>query len=103
MHVWDDIQQNHHTNLICIDYHSFYILTGTAFLQDIYLHISSTVVKAITSRSPTAIERATPEERKGLFPCGTGQGSRCSSPKRSVRFISIFCTGCKNLERNRCH
>lgn len=45
------------------------------------------------------MERATPEDRKGLFPWGTGQGSRCSSPKRSVRFMSIFCTGCKNLER----
>lgn len=51
-----------------------------------------------TSSSPTAMESATPEERKGLFPCGTGQGSRCNSPRRSVRFMSIFCTGCKNLQ-----
>lgn len=99
MWVQHDIHQNCHTDLIR---NNFYILVMWAFLQQKSIYISSTsVVKALTSRSPTAIERATPEERKGLFPCGTGQGSRCSSPKRSVRFISIFCTGCKNLETYR--
>lgn len=51
----------------------------------------------LTSRSPTAMDMATPRERKGLLPCVTGQGSRCSSLRRSVRFMSIFCTGCRNL------
>ncbi len=49
------------------------------------------------SSSPTAMERATPVERRGLWPCCTGQGSRCSSPKRSVRLMSQAETGCRNL------
>lgn len=44
------------------------------------------------------MDMATPSERRGLFPWVTGQGSRCSSPNRSVRFMSIFCTGCRNLK-----
>lgn len=52
-----------------------------------------------TSNKPTAIERATPVERKGLFPWVTGHGSLCSSPSRSVKFMSILCTGCRNLQK----
>lgn len=52
-----------------------------------------------TSSKPTAIERATPVERKGLFPWVTGHGSLCSSPSRSVKFMSILCTGCRNLQK----
>lgn len=36
--------------------------------------IRAPVLGKVHSRSPTAMESATPEERKGLFPCGTGQG-----------------------------
>lgn len=47
------------------------------------------------------MDMATPSERRGLLPWVTGQGSRCSSPSRSVRFMSIFCTGWRNLEQER--
>lgn len=60
--------------------------------------ISNNSIKS-TSNKPTAIERATPVERKGLFPWVTGHGSLCSSPSRSVKFISILCTGCRNLQK----
>lgn len=54
-------------------------------------------VLSLTSSRPTAMDSATPRERSGLLPWVTGQGSLCSSPKRSVRFMSTFWTGCKNL------
>lgn len=62
------------------------------------LLISNNNIKS-TSNKPTAIERATPVERKGLFPWVTGHGSLCSSPSRSVKFMSILCTGCRNLQK----
>lgn len=52
----------------------------------------------ITSSKPTAMDKAMPVDRKGLFPWVTGHGSLCSSPRRSVRFISILWTGCRNLQ-----
>ena len=45
------------------------------------------------------MERATPVERSGRLPWGTGHGSLWSSPSRSVRFMSTLCTGCRNLGR----
>lgn len=51
----------------------------------------------VTSNRPTAMDKATPVDRKGLFPWGTGHGSLCSSPRRSVRFMSILWMGCRNL------
>lgn len=51
----------------------------------------------ITSNKPTAMDKATPVDRRGLFPWVTGHGSLCSSPRRSVRFMSILWTGCRNL------
>lgn len=56
---------------------------------------------SVTSRRPTATDRATPVERSGRFPCGTGHGSLCSSPSKSVKFMSTLCTGCRNLGRTR--
>lgn len=44
------------------------------------------------------MDSAIPVDRSGLFPCGTGQGSLCSSPNRSVRFMSTLWTGCRNLQ-----
>ena len=42
-------------------------------------------------------EQNLPVDLSGRFPVLTGQGSRCSSPSRSVRAMSHLCTGCKNL------
>ena len=55
----------------------------------------------VASRRLTATERATPVERSGLIPWETGQGSPWMSPIRSVRFMSIVCSGRRNLERHR--
>ena len=43
------------------------------------------------------MDRATPVDLRGRFPWATGQGSLCSSPSKSVRFMSHLWTGCRNL------
>lgn len=53
-----------------------------------------------TSRRPTATDSATPVERRGRLPWGTGHGSLWSSPSKSVRFISTLCTGWRNLKHD---
>ena len=53
-----------------------------------------------TSKRPTAIESAAPVDLRGLLPVATGQGSRWSSPNKSVRLISHLWTGWRNLHRN---
>ena len=45
------------------------------------------------SSSPTAMDMATPVDLRGLLPWLTGQGSRWSSPRRSVRLMSHLWTG----------
>ena len=62
--------------------------------QDAHLYENSYLS---TSSSPTAMEMATPVDRRGRFPWATGQGSFCSSPSKSVRAMSHLCTGCRNL------
>lgn len=54
-----------------------------------------------TSSRPTATDSATPVERRGRLPWGTGHGSLWSSPSKSVRFMSTLCTGWRNLNRNK--
>ena len=44
----------------------------------------------LTSRRPTARERATPVDLRDLSPWLTGQGSHWMSPIKSVRFMSTF-------------
>ena len=41
-----------------------------------------------TSRRPVATDRAAPVDRRARLPCSTGQGSRWSSPRRSVKDMS---------------
>lgn len=53
-----------------------------------------------TSSRPTATDSATPVERRGRLPWGTGHGSLWSSPSKSVKFISTLCTGWRNLVMN---
>lgn len=53
-----------------------------------------------TSSRPTATDSATPVERSGRLPWGTGHGSLCSSPSKSVKFISTLCTGWRNLKHD---
>lgn len=82
---------------------------GPQTKPDLHLHVSQQRLLTLTSSNnsakstsnkPTAIERATPVERKGLFPWVTGHGSLCSSPSKSVKFMSILCTGCRNLQKS---
>ena len=72
--------------------------TAPSFPSDPEAHYGPVLV--LTSSRPTAMDMATPRERRGLLPCVTGHGSLCSSPRRSVRFMSIFCTGWRNLGSN---
>lgn len=62
--------------------------------------LCASVCVYFTSSSPTATDSATPVERRGRLPWGTGQGSLWSSPSKSVRFISTLCTGWRNLDIN---
>lgn len=51
-----------------------------------------------TSRRPIATDKAAPVDRKARLPCGTGHGSRWSSPRRSVNDMSHADNGWINLE-----
>ena len=55
----------------------------------------------VASRRLTATERAAPVERSGLIPWETGHGSPWMSPIKSVRFMSIVCSGRRNLDTER--
>ena len=54
-----------------------------------------------TSKSPMAMDKATPVDLNGLFPWATGQGSLCNSPSKSVKLMSHLCSGCKNLKEQK--
>ena len=52
----------------------------------------------VASSRLMATERATPVDRRDLLVWWTGQGSLWMSPIRSVRFMSMVCSGKRNLQ-----
>lgn len=61
------------------------------------VRFEASIRNAHTSSRPVAMDKAAPVDRSGRFPIGTGHGSRCSSPSRSVSDMSHADIGWMNL------